>query len=118
MAVTKNAAQTLSKKLVDFRKRLDQEEQLALDVLLTSFTSQISAGPDGAGLLRVQGGTELLLDARRAIGEELGDTTAAITPTITTVTITTTLASHPVITCASIADVIVPVGSESLNPDC
>lgn len=94
LVVTAEAAKSLSSKLGDFRAGLDADEQTALDGLLKSFGSSARAATKSSGFKALN----INLDAARSMMEDPNGP-EAITPTVTTVTITTTLASHPVITC-------------------
>lgn len=92
--VTADAAHSLSGKLGVFRAGLDADEQNALDALLKTFgaTARTATKSGGFAALNVN------LDAARTMMEDPNGP-EAITPTVTTVTITTTVASHPIITC-------------------
>jgi hypothetical protein len=98
-------ASQLSSKMQGFRATLPSEEQKALDALLLSFgrmamqseTRQLT----GAGLFEDAAQSQTMADLRSAI-PDLNDNAAvlAITPTVTTITVTTTIASHRVIGCS------------------
>ena len=101
MAVDKGAAASVADKLVDFRNGLKPDEQEALDNLLDTFKRAFKHIPDGVGLLGFPEGQSPLDVIRDEVSkrapEPEGD--PFIGPTITTITIVTTIASHPIITC-------------------
>lgn len=97
---SKAVAMQLANKLQDFRSTLNADEQQALDSLLISFGNLAAKVPTGERLVVPPGGADAIADIKKAIPSFTGEAeTFAITPTVTTVTITTTVASHPVITC-------------------
>lgn len=116
MAVTKADASSLSEKLIVFRGLLRKGEQEALDGMLNTYLARVEDVPNSPPA-RVARGERLVafpagVDGQAAAQQLIRDTKAqrltlggamGITPTITTVTITTTLASHPIITCNVIA---------------
>ncbi|MDO9053088.1 MAG: hypothetical protein Q7U37_04020 [Gallionella sp.] len=93
--VSAEDAKNLASKLTQFRDSLGGGEQEALDALLKTFGSTLTAARKNEAFVT--------LDKDLAVAQALdeGDITMAVTPTLTTVTITTTVASHPVITCKS-----------------
>lgn len=92
-SVSAEDAKKLASKLTKFRDSLGGGEQEALDALLKTFGSTLTAAR------KKEAFTALDKDLAVAQALDEGDTTMAVTPTITTVTITTMVASHPVITC-------------------
>ncbi len=98
MAVELQAAQSLAKKLQDFRETLAGGEQEALDGLLRTFAGAARAATSSEGLRTAAADIEGLNAQVRSLTDE--DVNVAITPTVTTITITTTLSSHPTITCS------------------
>jgi len=103
MAASKLSDSTLLNKLVSFTAGLNERELKDLQVLL--IPAVLAADAAAARPIKPKHGSpaEFLreLDVRLArgdIGVGQGGQ-AAITPTITITTITTTIASHPVITC-------------------
>lgn len=104
-------ARSLSQKLQNFHETLPKDEQNALEKLLIYFNNKIKASDAGAELLKTRGGREIIdemtkLDPIRPIrglpgrGPLTPVTPRVVGPTITTVTITTTIASHKIITCS------------------
>ena len=99
MSATTKTANSLSHKLQTFRETLPNDEKLALDTVLIYFNNKVHDSEGGAALLKTPSGTQILEEMKKSlpltpVGQPL------ITPTITTITITTILASHPIITCA------------------
>lgn len=116
MSATNADASSLSEKMIIFRGLLKEGEQKALDGMLNSFLAQVEDVPN-APPERVARGERLVAfpvgvngpaaakqlikktkEQRLALGGSMG-ITPTISPTITTITITTTIASHPIITC-------------------
>lgn len=101
---TRATANSLSTKLQEFSKKLTPAEQSALgDILLTFGNAATRPQPTGRGLVAPAGSEKAIADVKKLIpglGGTEGGSPQAITPTITTITITTTVASHPVITCS------------------
>jgi len=100
----KKAASQLAEKLQKFYGTLDKNEQEGLSVILNlSRVEMVELGRRHSrfvGRLDVPANElkqldSLLKEAKLVDGPEV----VAIGPTITTVTITTTVASHPIITC-------------------
>ncbi len=93
-------SEALAKKLQDFYRALNTDEQVALrDLLGTAyrgFSGAVVQPLGSKGDPTIDRLNDALAQARREIG---ADATAKIGPTITTVTITTVAASHPTITC-------------------
>jgi hypothetical protein len=100
---TRTAANQLAKKLQEFHSTLPAAEQKALEELLEAFGQSASRAkaPTGAGLVAAPaGGEKAVADVKKALPVLAGKpAAAAITPTWTLTTITTTIASHPWITC-------------------
>lgn len=92
MSVSEKTAQALSKKLQTFRGDLNADEQFALDSMLHSFGANVRTTINEIERL------DTMLGRLKGAGID-ADGAALITPTITTITITTTLASHPIIGC-------------------
>lgn len=93
-------ARSLANKLQEFSETLNEEEQEALSNLMLTANRAFSAAAvvpfSGDVAPEITQLNELLetAHAELKVGEEV-----AITPTTTTITITTTVASHPVIGC-------------------
>ena len=96
MAITEKATVSLAHKLQEFRGKLDEGEQDALDGLLKSFHGAARRATSEKDV-RAAGEEISRLNALLQSADDEG--VVAIGPTITTVTITTTVASHPIITC-------------------
>lgn len=107
IAASKLSDSTLLNKLVTFASGLDERELNDLKVLLTPAVLAADAAAAQAVRQRHGSPAEFLreLDVRLARGDiGIGPGgQAAITPTITITTITTTIASHPVIGCSKLA---------------
>lgn len=101
MSTTIQTAKSLSKKLQTFRDTLANDEKAALDNLLIYFSNKVTASSGGAELLKVSNGKQILEEIKKALSS--GQDAKLITPTITTITLTTTLASHPIITCSKLS---------------
>jgi hypothetical protein len=103
LAASKLSNSTLLNKLMTFAAALDARELEDLKVLLTPAVLAATAAGNNAVKPRHSSPNEFLreLDVRLSRGDiGIGSGgTAAITPTITITTITTTIASHPVIGC-------------------
>jgi uncharacterized protein (DUF697 family) len=104
---TRTAANQLAKKLQEFHSTLPAAEQKALEELLEAFgqSAARAKAPSGAGLVAAPaGGEKAIADMKKAIPALAGRPGAAlatpITPTWTLTTLTTTIASHPWITCS------------------
>ena len=108
MPTDRQAAQSLAVRMIAFRETLPESEQEALDSLLRSFAEQVADSvdvrrypPSGEGLIArsgvqsVEDIRQLVRDVRAAQPQDV----VAIGPTITITTVTTTIASHPIITC-------------------
>ena len=102
MSTKLETAQSLSKKMTEFRNKLSKAEQDALDKLLIFFNNSVASAPVDAAekLLGASDSKKIMGELSKAVPS--GKSVALITPTITTITITTTLASHPIITCNKI----------------
>ncbi|MDD4761998.1 MAG: hypothetical protein PHZ25_03190 [Candidatus Pacebacteria bacterium] len=100
MSTTITTAQSLSRKLQTFRETLANEEKAALDELLIYFSNKVTASSGGAAILKVSNGKQILEEIKKTLPSIQAN--KAITPTVTTVTITTTIASHPIITCSKL----------------
>jgi hypothetical protein len=100
---TINTAQDLSKSLDTFRATLPPDQKKALDAMLISFGRQAmrSELPTGQGLFERPDAARSMESLRMSLPTlaDEGDL-MAITPTVTTITITTTIASHKVIGCS------------------
>ena len=101
MPSSPETSQALSKKLQDLYKTLNKDEQVALrDLLVTTYRGFSSVAIQPLSKKRnpdLDRLNELLTQARAQMGGDQAD--FAITPTVTTITVTTTVASHPIITC-------------------
>lgn len=95
MPASERVARNLSQKLMLFRAGLSKSEQDGFDNLLKTLGRNL---PSGRALARVPQSKKVLAEVRAAL-DVPEDGPQAITPTVTTVTITTTVASHPGITC-------------------
>lgn len=99
-SVSKSAANRLARKLQAFREGLPRGEKQALDRLLMTFADQAVSKPTGSGLLAIPNASEVVQETQRRVQDlRAKGGTQAITPTWTLTTLTTTIASHPIITC-------------------
>lgn len=101
MPTTYPAAESLVHKLQELHSTLPKPEQEALESILQVAGESLAAHSKhpfvGEPTAEIQRLNELLTEARGKIA--YGSPDPQIAATITTVTITTTVASHPIITC-------------------
>lgn len=107
----RNDADSVVRKLQNLREGLEPNEQQVLDSILVVFAEKVSQPeaqellkdfPDAPELLDEVSGFAARGGGMGAVGSPGGGGEAqAITPTITTITLTTTLASHPWIGCVA-----------------
>lgn len=100
MEVDNKTATSLSKKLMKFQGTLPDNEAHALGVIMSAFYRE------SLEVKRMQEKFKAVDLAVKTVQGELGDRVEALamtTPTITLTTLTTTIASHPIITCSASA---------------
>lgn len=97
MAVDTQSAQSLAQKLQELRGSLSGGEQEALDGLLRTFAGAARNPGTRGGLTAAASDIDELNAKVRSLTDEGPQNLA--TPTVTTITITTTVASHPTIGC-------------------
>ena len=97
MTVDTQSAQSLAQKLQQFRGGLNGGEQEALDGLLRTFAGATQNLGARGGLDAAASDLDELNTKVRSLTDE--GQQEAVTPTVTTITITTTVASHPTIGC-------------------
>jgi hypothetical protein len=97
MAISEATAEKMAVKLQEFRGQLPNDEKEALDGLLRVFGSTVARSREAAAGAQLTQLNEML--DRASVQQAVGGDDGEITPTITTATVLTTVASHPVITC-------------------
>ena len=107
ISITRQDADSLSKKMMRFREGLNDKEKVALDGLLFSVSAAAQAkkpAPTGTGLVAPSGTKEVISEIK-IMEKRFKVEPLAATPALTITTTITIAASHPWITCAQAINV-------------